>query len=151
MRSRTRSARRLKLERLEDRAVPATLYVATTGSDSNTGASDNPWLTLQHAANQVGPGDTVVGGPGITSASTRWTAADRSFSVEAGASITTRTARTDGINLKEPITSPRGLSRSTHRRRHPFRINTGVIIQNNPTEQSGDLHRLQREHPDPEQ
>ena len=30
-----------------------TVYVATTGSDSNTGTSGSPWLTLQHAWNTV--------------------------------------------------------------------------------------------------
>ena len=35
-------------------------YVASTGSDSNAGTSASPFLTIQHAANVVNPGDTVI-------------------------------------------------------------------------------------------
>lgn len=38
----------------------ATYYVATTGSDAHPGTLAQPWATLQHAADTVGPGDTVV-------------------------------------------------------------------------------------------
>jgi len=34
-------------------------YVAPGGDDGNTGDWSSPWLTLQHAASQVGPGDVV--------------------------------------------------------------------------------------------
>jgi fibronectin type 3 domain-containing protein len=34
-------------------------YVSPSGSDSNSGAIGSPWLTVQHAANVVGPGTTV--------------------------------------------------------------------------------------------
>ncbi|EHS57085.1 parallel beta-helix repeat-containing protein, partial [Paenibacillus sp. Aloe-11] len=34
-------------------------YVATSGSDSNTGTSDAPWKTLQHAADVAPAGSTV--------------------------------------------------------------------------------------------
>src|SRR3974390_3262968 len=34
-------------------------YVATTGSDSNSGTISSPWRTIQHAANSVQAGDTV--------------------------------------------------------------------------------------------
>ncbi|MEI6488555.1 MAG: T9SS type A sorting domain-containing protein [Bacteroidota bacterium] len=37
-----------------------TFYVATTGSNSNTGSSANPWLTIQYAANHIASGDTVI-------------------------------------------------------------------------------------------
>lgn len=37
----------------------ATFYVATTGSDTNSGAPAAPWRTLQRAANVVNAGDTV--------------------------------------------------------------------------------------------
>lgn len=33
---------------------------ASGGSDSNPGTEALPWATLQHAANRVGPGDTVI-------------------------------------------------------------------------------------------
>jgi acid phosphatase len=35
-------------------------YVAPTGSDSNAGTSTSPFLTIQHAANVVNPGDMVI-------------------------------------------------------------------------------------------
>jgi hypothetical protein len=45
-------------------ASGATYYVAANGSDAASGAKDKPWLTLQHAADNVAPGDTVNVGPG---------------------------------------------------------------------------------------
>jgi len=41
-----------------------TYYVAATGSDSNAGTSDQPWLTLDRAVNAAQPGDTISVGPG---------------------------------------------------------------------------------------
>jgi parallel beta-helix repeat protein len=41
-------------------ASAATLYVATTGNDGNSGTSAKPWKTLQHAVNMVSPGDTIL-------------------------------------------------------------------------------------------
>jgi acid phosphatase len=35
-------------------------YVSPTGSDSNPGTSASPFLTIQHAANVVNPGDMVI-------------------------------------------------------------------------------------------
>lgn len=35
-------------------------YVATSGSDSNSGSSDSPWRTLQHAVDSVSPGATII-------------------------------------------------------------------------------------------
>ena len=35
-------------------------YVSTKGSDSNPGSAALPFLTIQHAANLVNPGDTVI-------------------------------------------------------------------------------------------
>lgn len=34
-------------------------FVSTSGSDSSSGTQAAPWLTIQHAANTVGPGSTV--------------------------------------------------------------------------------------------
>ena len=54
---------RPRLERLEDRTAPATFFVATTGSDGNTGGSSDPFLTIQHALNvaAANPGpDTIM-------------------------------------------------------------------------------------------
>jgi hypothetical protein len=43
-------------------AAGATYWVAPppAGDDGNLGTSTEPWATLQHAAGQVGPGDTVI-------------------------------------------------------------------------------------------
>lgn len=38
----------------------STYFVATTGSDSNPGTEAQPFATLQHAADLVAPGDTVI-------------------------------------------------------------------------------------------
>ena len=46
----------------EASATPAagtSFYVSPTGSDTNAGTISAPWLTVQHAANVVGPGATV--------------------------------------------------------------------------------------------
>ncbi|MHC4530937.1 MAG: DUF1565 domain-containing protein [Planctomycetota bacterium] len=36
-----------------------TYYVSTSGSDSNDGSESSPWLTIQHAVDSVGPGETI--------------------------------------------------------------------------------------------
>lgn len=41
-------------------ATAATYYVATTGNDSNNGTIDQPWRTIQHAAETMVAGDTVL-------------------------------------------------------------------------------------------
>jgi hypothetical protein len=47
-------------------AARKTIYcVATTGSDSNPGTLASPWLTIQHAADSVQPGDTVYVRAGV--------------------------------------------------------------------------------------
>ncbi len=38
----------------------STFYVSTSGSDSNSGSSSAPWLTIQHAASTVTAGATVI-------------------------------------------------------------------------------------------
>lgn len=45
---------------LASTASAATYHVATTGSDSADGSTATPWLTIQHAADRVQPGDTVT-------------------------------------------------------------------------------------------
>jgi len=37
-----------------------TYHVAPNGNDSNSGLSGKPWATIQHAADVVNPGDTVI-------------------------------------------------------------------------------------------
>jgi hypothetical protein len=39
-------------------------YVSPSGSDSNDGSQSSPWLTIQNAATQVGPGTVVHVAPG---------------------------------------------------------------------------------------
>jgi Calx-beta domain len=49
-----------QLEPLEDRAVPTTWYVATTGSDQNAGTNPNqPLLSIQLAVNDAASGDVI--------------------------------------------------------------------------------------------
>lgn len=43
----------------------STYYVSTTGNDSNAGTQAHPFLTIQHAANVVVPGDSVMVTPGL--------------------------------------------------------------------------------------
>jgi Protein of unknown function (DUF1565) len=48
-------------------------YVATTGSDSNTGTQASPFLTITHAYNLAVPGDRVLVNPGTyTDYTTAW-------------------------------------------------------------------------------
>lgn len=46
-------------------AWAGTFYVAPGGSDSDPGTAVKPWATLQHAADSVNPGDTVIVQPGL--------------------------------------------------------------------------------------
>src|SRR5262249_29322783 len=48
------------LELLEVRELLSTFFVATNGSDGGNGSSATPWATLQHAADTVKAGDTVI-------------------------------------------------------------------------------------------
>jgi hypothetical protein len=49
-----------RLECLEDRSLPSTYVVATTGSDANPGSLASPFATIQHALNvATKPGDVV--------------------------------------------------------------------------------------------
>jgi len=58
---RQRHSTHLTLDLLEARDLPSTYYVASTNaSDSNPGSAAAPWATLQHAANVVAAGDTVI-------------------------------------------------------------------------------------------
>jgi len=41
-------------------AFPATYVVDPSGNDANSGDITAPWLTIQHAASRVSPGDTVT-------------------------------------------------------------------------------------------
>lgn len=43
----------------QDKAPACTHFVAADGDDSNDGREDGPWATVQHAADNAGPGDVV--------------------------------------------------------------------------------------------
>jgi hypothetical protein len=82
-----------------------TYYVAPDGDDTADGSEAAPWLTLQHAADSVVAGDTVVVRPGqyagmhIQSSGTdgQWIR----FLAEPGAEITVDNGNTsDGINIE---------------------------------------------------
>jgi len=45
-------------------AHAATFYVSPTGSNTNAGSESSPWLTIQHAADAIAAGDTVIVTPG---------------------------------------------------------------------------------------
>ena len=47
-------------EALEGRTLLSSYFVATNGSDSNPGTLDNPFRTIQRAANVAQPGDSVL-------------------------------------------------------------------------------------------
>ncbi len=102
---RQRHKAHLYLENLESRELPSTYVVAPGGNDGGAGSAQDPWRTLQRAANAVRAGDTVevrVGTYTGFDLRTSGTAANRiRFSAEAGVLIDTRNARTpDGINLE---------------------------------------------------
>ena len=49
----------LVAEGLESRVLLSSYYVATNGSDNSAGTLDDPFRTIQEAADRAGPGDTV--------------------------------------------------------------------------------------------
>jgi hypothetical protein len=96
---------RPQVEHLEAIELLATYYVSNSGNNAGAGTAAAPWLTLQHAANTVRPGDLVIVRAGNYAGfdlQTDGTAAARiTFRGEPGATITSPNARTaDGINLE---------------------------------------------------
>jgi hypothetical protein len=86
----------------------AETYVVTVGGDdSASGLEGSPWATLQHAADSVGPGDTVLVEPGeyagfnVTKSGTM--GAPITFSALPGATILSENGQTgqDGINIED--------------------------------------------------
>ena len=49
-----------------------TYYIATTGDDTHSGSISAPWLTVMHAWNNSGGGDTVLIRGGIYSETEIW-------------------------------------------------------------------------------
>jgi parallel beta-helix repeat protein len=62
---RTKKTCRLALEELESRLAPSVYYISPTGSDNNPGTQVSPFQTIQHAADLVNPGDTVLVNNGV--------------------------------------------------------------------------------------
>ena len=86
-------------------AAQSTYYVAEGGDDGVAGDSTSPWATLQHAADQVAAGDTVIVRPGsyvgfqLTTSGTM--SSPITFRGEAGAIVNRDNSDTpDGINLE---------------------------------------------------
>lgn len=82
-----------------------TYYVATAGSDTAAGTDAAPWATLQHAADTVAAGDTVIVHPGAYRGFDLRTggtaAAPVTFSAEPGVTIDRDNPSTpDGINVE---------------------------------------------------
>ncbi len=46
-------------------AQAQTYYVSPSGLDTSDGSSAHPWRTIQHGADQLSPGDTLLIGPGV--------------------------------------------------------------------------------------
>jgi parallel beta-helix repeat protein len=92
------------VETLEPRRLLATFYVATTGSDSAAGGSATPWRTLQHAADQVAAGDTVIVRAG------NYAGFDLRTSGTASARITFRGESGATINAVNPVTNRDGIN-----------------------------------------
>lgn len=135
-------------ERLEDRRLLAAYFVSPSGSDSASGASDQPWRTLQHAADTVAAGDSVTVAAGNYAGfnlGTSGTASARiTFTAQSGAIINSRNPTTaDGINLEGAdyvtIEGFRVLNTTGTITRAGIRsvTNTGVIIRNNVADQNG--------------
>jgi len=77
-------------------AAPGDFYVDPAGSDGGAGSAADPWRTLQHAVDAVGPGDTIVVRPG-TYAGMRI-----EVSGAAGAPITLRTEQPGTVVIDRP-------------------------------------------------
>ena len=134
----------LRCESLEARRALTTLFVSPIGNDDGLGSSGDPWKTLQHAADNVSAGDTVVVAAGQYAGfdlSTSGTENNRIvFAAQPGALINQPNQRTpDGINLEgasyvtiqgfDVTMVPRAGIRSV--------INQGVIVRDNRTFDNG--------------
>ena len=83
----------------------AKYFVATSGSDGNSGSNAAPWQTLQHAADEVSPGDRVEvlpgGYTGFHLTTSGLANSPIEFVAQPGVIINQRNAVTpDGINLE---------------------------------------------------
>jgi nitrous oxidase accessory protein NosD len=89
---------------LASAAAAADYYVASDGVDGPNGSQQDPWATLQFAAEQVSPGDVVHVAPGnyvgfqLATSGTR--GAPITFSADPGATIDEGGPTGDGIRLQ---------------------------------------------------
>ena len=119
-------------------------FVSPSGDDQGAGSATDPWLTLQHAANSVMSGDSVLVSPGTYTGFDLSTSGQSgspiTFRAEPGVLINTPNSRTpDGINLEgasyilidgfEVNGMPRAGIRSV--------VNDHVTIRNNRVDLSG--------------
>ena len=86
-------------------AGAAIFHVSPTGDDGGAGSAGDPWATLQHAADTVAAGDTVVVAAGDYAGFDLRTSGTAGawirFLADAGARVVTRNpVTTDGINLE---------------------------------------------------
>lgn len=82
----------------------ATYYVATTGSDSNSGSQTQPWRTIVHAAQVANAGDTVFVGNGTYAESVTF-----GHSGSSGAAITFQSQNKWGAVIQLPSGASPGL------------------------------------------
>ena len=80
----------------------AIFYVATDGDDSNPGSLAQPWRTIQHAAETVGPGDTVYVRGGVYNEAVTVQVSGAEGSPITFASHPGETAILDGTGLTDP-------------------------------------------------
>jgi len=91
-------------------SVPAaTYYVATTGLDSNPGTVALPWRTVQNAANNLLPGDTVLVRGGVYREAVTFNVSGSAGGVITFANYPGETPVLDGSTLTVPADSDAGL------------------------------------------
>ncbi|HEY1613938.1 MAG TPA: right-handed parallel beta-helix repeat-containing protein [Rhizomicrobium sp.] len=80
-----------------------TYYVATNGNDGNSGSQAAPWLTIQHAADTVAAGDTVLVRGGVYNEHVGFSASgDSAHGIITFANYPGETAVIDGTGLDIP-------------------------------------------------
>jgi MYXO-CTERM domain-containing protein len=123
-------------------ASAATYHVAPNGNDAADGSTPTPWATIQHAADRVHPGDTVLVSAGtysgfVVSASGNATAritftGDGAVNIDGAA-----TANRDAIEVDGGYVTIQGFT-VTHAARAGISVITSdhVTIRNNKTDQN---------------
>ena len=136
------------VEALETRRLMAAYVVAPTGNDVGPGNASQPWRTLQRAADELLPGDsvTVLAGTyaGFNMTADGTADAPITWHAQSGAIINTRnTVTADGINLEGAdyviVEGFRVENTTGTITRAGIRsvTNRGVIIRNNVCDQNG--------------